>query len=195
MSKRCAVRVVGVIAALLAIPAVAGATLLQQFNLDGLSTRADKIFRGTVTDVSPGTVKIGGGELPTVTYRFEVTEAFKGKFAVEKGNRRYAEVTMVGNLKTRANAATRFSLLRDVPQLRPGAEYLLFVTASSAYGLSTTVGLGQGCFRVEAGAAAEPTANFFGNAGLFKGTAFAPVSGALPYNELAARVRATLAAQ
>ncbi len=145
-------RLVSVIAALMAIPAVAGATLLQQLNLDGLSKRADKIFRGTVTDIRPGVVQIGGGELPTVTYRFEVSEEFKGSFTVQKGNKRFAEVTMVGNLKRGAAPAGRFNLLRDVPRLTRGAEYLLFVTQASSYGLSTTVGLGQGCFHVESGA-------------------------------------------
>lgn len=195
MSTTKALRIASVIAIAMAMPAVAGATLLQQLNLDGLSTRADKIFRGTVTDIRPGFVQIGGGQLPTVTYRFEVTEEFKGSFSVRKGNKRFTEVTMVGNLKRAAQLNGRFDALRDVPRLTLGAEYLLFVTASSNYGLSTTVGLGQGCFRVESEASTEPTANLFGNVGLFKGTAFAPTAGPLPYNELAGRVRATLAAQ
>src|SRR5262245_19889502 len=99
---------------------------------------------------------------------------------VSKGSRQ------VGTLK-------HFSILRDVPQLAMGQDYVLFTTRPSAVGLSTTVGLGQGAFTIQSGTKEEMTANAFGNAGLDRGRAAAapslPRSGAVPYAELARAIR------
>ena len=67
---------------------------------------------------------------------------------------------------------------------------LMFTTAQSDYGLSVTVGLAQGCFDIDGSMAL----NRAGNIGLFKEMSYAgPASGPIAYNELAARIRASLA--
>lgn len=178
-------------AALLTGSLPAEATMLKQMNLADLSKGADRIFRGTVTGIDTSTVQAGGGALPVVIYRFKVSEALKGHF-IRKGERSYAEVRMIGTLKSEKATGRyqRVSILRDLPNLRMGSEYLMFTTKSSRVGLSTTVGLGQGLFKI-AGAAGKATAtNEFNNAGLFRGMpGEASGLGPIPYTKLAAKIR------
>jgi hypothetical protein len=180
---------VGLLAALATAPSSSQASSVKHFDLDQLAVSADRVFRGTVVDVKPGTMTLGGSQLPTTTYRFRVTEVFKGTVAVTKGNTRYAEVTMVGSAKANAprGKLTHFSIFRDVPRLAVGREYLLFVTQPSRAGLSTTVGLGQGCFDIDTTSSGQLTTNRAGNVGLARG-----ISGAVPYADLASRVRTSL---
>lgn len=172
------------IAALVATPALA--TTVLHMNLDGLCDNADKIFRGTVLDVEKGTITAGGGELPTVSYTLEVTEEFLGTYTEVKG-KKIATITMVGTPASLAgevenvNGMARFSTLPSPPDLQIGHDYLLLTTAESALGLSTTVGLGQGCFSIEG----DKAMNLFQNEGLYEG----PVS----YERLAADIRGALA--
>ena len=170
---------------LLAASAPVAATTVLKMDLDDLADRADRIFRATVLAVEPGTVAVGGGELPTVTYRLRVDEAFKGEFDAAGKEAAVVEVTVVGSLKDSSyqqGDAARFSALPKAPRLERGGEYLLFTTAPSALGLSTTVGLGQGAFKIYLDADRQEMAvNELGNLGLFDG----PVT----YTELVDAVR------
>lgn len=147
------------------------ATTLLQLDLEQLVDRADKIYRGTVLSARAGTVEAGGGTLPTVTYKIEVDEAFKGDFETVKG-RQIAEIRMLGKFPSvRAGNAERVSVIADLPTLEVGKDYLLITTLPSAAGLSTTVGLGQGAFSVFGKAGEELAVNAFRNAGLLKAPA------------------------
>ncbi len=175
---------------LLLTPALsAGEVLVQQFNLGGLVGNADKIFRGTILGISRGTVNVGGGTLDTVTYKIEVKESFKGEY-IQKGDQRYAEVTMVTGRKspTVVGNYRSFSALPDALQLRVGQDYLLMTTRPSAIGLSTTVGLGQGCFAIAGVGKSETAMNAAQNRGLVAGSS----GGAMSYSDLAARIRTEL---
>lgn len=167
--------------ALLAAPRL-GATMLQRFSLDEMTDNAEKVFRGTVVDIIPGTVLAGGAELPTVTYRLRVDEAFKGSFDT-KGEVQVVEIRMLGSLKQdpAAGGAQRLSVLPEIPRLQVGRDYLLLTTPPSAIGLSATVGLGQGCFEIYAADKAEWAKNEFDNAGLY--------DGAVTYDDLADDIR------
>jgi hypothetical protein len=178
------------IAALLATPQ-ADATTVKHFDLKGLTSSAARVFRGTVVDVRAGKVKVGGGELPTTIYRIKVTESFKGDFATFK-DITYTDVEMVGSVKedSSSKGARHFSLFRDVPRLKSGQDYMLFLTAESRVALSSPVGLAQGCFDIDTSLPEEPTANRMANRGLA-----ADISKAVPYAQLAERVRAILAEQ
>ena len=67
------------LAASLLIPAVpVEATSMLKMDLGDLTMRAGKIFRGKVISVETGAIDVGGGQLPAVTYRFEVDELYKG---------------------------------------------------------------------------------------------------------------------
>jgi len=185
------------LAALFLVAPVAGATTLVQMNLADLSGRAGRIFRGTVVAVDAGTVKAGGGELPTVAYRIKVTDALKGEFA-GAGDSKYVVVRMIDPAQggERTGHVRRVSPFRDLPVLERGREYLLFTTAPSRIGLSTTVGLGQGAFRIVGEGARAAAVNAYGNAGLFNrmgaalGRSAQPAAGPVAYGDMAARVRA-----
>ncbi len=163
-----------------------GTASLMHFNLAEMAGRADKIFRGTVVDFSPGTVEAGGGEFPTVTYQIRVDETFKGDFAT-KGDAMYLELRMLGNIKDAASEGElkQFDALPDPPALRVGHDYLLFTTPESAIGLSTAVGLGQGSFEIFAQDKQEWAKNEFDNAGLY--------DGAVPYSQLAGDIETLVA--
>jgi hypothetical protein len=182
----------GLIAASFASIPRADATTVKHFDLGHMTSSAARVFRGTVTQVRAGTVKVGGGELATTIYRIRVTETFKGEFATFK-DVTYADVEMVGSVKadTAGKDIRHFSIFRDMPRLEPGQEYLLFLTAESSIALSSPVGLAQGCFEIDTSVPEQPTANRMNNAGLVADVAKGP----LPYAELAERVRTIVAAQ
>lgn len=167
----------------------AGATMLMQFDLAGLTDRADRIFRGTVVDVEQSSIEAGGGELPMVIYRLKVEESLKGDADVVKGDEAYIEIRMVGSIKadTQSGDIEKFSVFSDVPRLAMGSDYLLFTTQPSAIGLSTTVGLGQGAFSVYAQDKQDWAVNQFDNAGLGVGD-----GGALVYSDLVVAIRARM---
>ncbi len=170
----------------------ANATTVKHFDLPRMTASAERVFRGTVTDVRQGTVKVGGGELPTTIYRIRVTETFKGEFATFK-DITYTDVEMIGSIKggAESGAVRHFSVFRDIPRLERGRDYLLFLTAESSIALSSPVGLAQGCFEIDTALPSQPTANRMNNAGL---AADIP-KGPLPYARLAERVRAIVAEQ
>jgi hypothetical protein len=176
----------GLIAAPFATIPRADATTVKHFDLPRLTSSAARVFRGTVVDVRPGTVKAGGGEMATTVYRIRVTETFKGDFATAKGIT-YAEVEMIGGLKSEKDGAgaRHFSIFRDMPRLKRGNDYMLFLTAESSITLSSPVGLAQGCFDIDTAAPGEPTANRMNNVGLMADVSKGP----LPYADLAERVR------
>ena len=187
--------IAGLAGLLLAAP-IANATTVVQMNLADLSDRAGRIFRGTVVAIDTGTVQAGGGEVPTVTYSIKVTDALKGDFAV-KGESKYVAVRMIDASRGegRKGNVRRVSPFRELPALERGREYLLFTTTPSRIGLSTTVGLGQGAFRIDGQGAQATAVNAYGNAGLFNrmgaptARAAQPAAGPIAYTDVAARIR------
>lgn len=182
----------GLFAVLVSAIPRADATTVKHLDLGHLASSANRVFRGTVTDVRPGLVKVGGGQLATTIYRIKVVESFKGDFATFK-DVTYADVEFIGSLKTESdeNGKRHFSVFRDMPRLERGRDYLLFLTAESSIALSSPVGLAQGLFDIDTSVPSEPTANRLSNRGL----AADIQKGPLPYAELAERVRAAVAAQ
>lgn len=174
---------------LLMLGAQVHATTLLQMDLGQLTARAGKIFRGTVIDVEQGTVAAGGGQLPAVTYKLAVEEMYKGSATSVKGDKSVVVLRMVGSIK--APVATgehiRLNAFRDVPKLEMGSDYLLFTTPESQAGLSVTVGLGQGAFRIVEMERQDYVVNEFNNVGLGLDG-----GGPVPYSELSAKIRALL---
>ena len=158
----------------------ATAAMVMQMGMGDLVGNADKVFRGTVLTKEPGTVLAGGGELSTVIYTIRVDDAIKGDFGPQD---KAVTLTMLGNMKADADNGNikRLFSLNINPDLRVGNDYVLFTTAPSAIGLSTTVGLDQGLFHIFNNADGnEAAANGLGNQGIFGG----PVS----YQELKAAI-------
>ncbi len=185
---KCRIGAVLLACALLVAPQLAATTLLHM-DLAELAARSDKIFRGTVVDVEQGAIAVGGGEIPAVTYTLQVEEQFKGAADITKGEASTIELRMVGSIKQRVatGGVQQFSPFRDVPRLKMGGDYLLITTASSAAGLSVTVGLGQGAFTVFSEDKDEFAVNEFNNLGLGFDEA-----GPVAYSEIAAKIRALL---
>lgn len=165
------------------------ATIMLQMNLEDLSQRADKIFRGTVVDIIPGSVTAGGGEIPTTTYLLRVEELFKGTADIVKEDVQIIQIQMVGSLKEAPSQGNfkHFSVFRDIPRLKMSHDYLLFTTPSSAIGLSTTVGLGQGAFNIFARNKEDFAVNEFNNVNLGL-----EETGPVSYSKLAAKIRTLL---
>lgn len=166
--------------AVLALPA-ADAAIVAKMDLTDLTSNAHQIFRGTVTDVEQTTVTVGGGELPAVVVQMRVADVLKG----DPGDK--VEIKMLGSIKdtpVTAGDAQRVNVLPDLPKLTVGGDYLLFTTEPSSLGLSTTVGLGQGSFRVYLDEQQEVASNELNNAGLF--------SGPVTYGALTAAIDAEL---
>jgi len=192
---RTAIRLValGAIAAILAVTPLQ-ATILKQMNLADLAGNANRIFSGTVIDIGKGRLEVGGGTIATVTYRVIVDEAFRGEFG-EKEGKKVVEIRMVTDPGPRRSGdQVAFAVLPQMPDIQMGQRYLFFTTAPSAVGLSTTVGLGQGCFRISGAPGEEVTANEFDNLGLFRGMSVpgAPERGPIAYSSLVQQIDALL---
>lgn len=141
------------------------ATKLLHFNLQDLCYRSAQILRGTVVDVTQEYVAVGGGQLPVLHYKMRVTEAFKGQFPTEKGVP-VAEFNMVGTLKNLKDGAPS---IPGLPMLQKGGDYLLMIAPAGPVGITSTMGLRQGCFEVAGKAGQETVLNGYNNLGLFSG--------------------------
>jgi hypothetical protein len=174
-----------------------------QMNLEEMCVRAHAIFRGNVLSSQAGRVAVGGGELAVVKYRLEVEESFRGEFETIKGVR-IAEFTTLGKQAPVRHGNVQFvSNVPRMPEMEIGRSYLVIATQPSQIGLSTSVGLGQGLFRILApGKDEEAAVNEANNAGLFRDmappaaaaarTAAAPSAasgGPIAYQELARMIR------
>jgi hypothetical protein len=206
MRRRCSARFVVLAMLSLAMSPLLHASTVMQLNLGEMVQRADRIYRGVVIGVTSGAVAAGGGQLPTVTYRLRVDESFRGDFTLVKGIR-IAELRTLGKFAPvqRGNMRSAVTLPR-MPDLAVGQTYLVMTTRPSAIGLSTTVGLGQGCFRIAQVGKEEVAANELNNQGLFRdmspqadaqplarAAAAAPSGGPISYADLAGRIRGLVA--
>lgn len=139
-----------------------------QFNLAEMTQRADKIYVGTVLSVTEDTVAVSGGQLSINVYRLSVEEDLRGETPMVKGTR-LAEIRMIGKQKqVRIGNLRSVSALPAMPEMVVGQTYLVFTTAPSAIGLSTMVGLGQGCFKLYGQDGERMAVNEANNAGLFR---------------------------
>ena len=118
--------------ALLAVTS-AHSAITAQMNLEQLVMQSERVFVGQVIDISETRVEAGGGELPAVTYRLRVSEAFKGDYETIKGEQ-IAEVMMVGRLK---DVLKGRHPITDFPVLKEGQEYLLFIAQAGPTGLTS----------------------------------------------------------
>jgi hypothetical protein len=168
----------------------AHAASVEHMTLAEIVDRADRIVRGTVISADESVVSAGGGMLPITVYRIRVSEVVKG--SVPAGD--VLEVRLLSPGKATTARRRAMSLFRDLPALSVGQQYLLALTAPSAIGLSTTVGLGQGLFELRGAPGREEAVNKWNNLGLLDeslATASAPAPSAAPAARAAAAARAS----
>jgi len=162
---------------------------VRQMNLQQMCSAAGRIFRGTVLGVKDGAVTVGGAQLSTIVYSLRVDEAFKGSFEIYK-DERIATIQMIRPSKTpQIGPVRRLSAFDDLPRFEQGHDYLILATTPSAAGLSTTVGLGQGAFKVGGKVGQEIAVNGNNNIGLYAGMNLAPVRGPVAYSALRSQIR------
>jgi len=162
--------IAALLCSLMVVPA-ADSALVARMDLGDLADNAHRIFRATVLDVEQSSVSVGGGELPAVVVTLKVDDVLKGDFAEGKAGQ-VVEIKILGSIKdspVTVGDYQRVNALPDLPQLQLGDDYLLFTTEPSSIGLSTTVGLGQGSFRIYLDDQNEVASNELDNAGLFDG--------------------------
>lgn len=182
--RMLATSVLGAVFAVLAT--TASAEIVMKMGMSDLVGNADKVFRGTVLELNQGTVSAGGAEFPTVVYTIRVEDAFKGEFGTDK-DAAIVTVEMLGSIKadTQTGAVRNLAAIDINPNLDVGQTYVLFTSAPSAIGLSTTIGLDQGLFRVfNNPQGREMTANGLENRGLF--------DGAISYSDLKDAIQAEI---
>ena len=167
----------------------AWATSVLQMNLDQLTEKATAIYRGTVIEARQTTVQGGGGDLPAVHYRVEVTEVFKGDVPTVMEDVPIAEFKILGNAKAIAEGR----VMEGFPLIQSGKEYLLFISQAGPIGLTSTMGLAQGCFAFVRSGGEEMVVNGFNNMDLFKGMDTSmPANGPVGYSDVAAMIYAKL---
>jgi hypothetical protein len=171
---------------------VSASMLVRHMSLQQMCDAAGRIFRGTVLGVTEGTIAVGGGQLSTVAYRLRVDESFKGTYDVIKGQR-IATLQMVQSAKrVQVGPIRRLTMLDALPAFVEGHDYLILATAPSAVGLSTTVGLKQGAFKVSGRPGKETAVNGNDNIGLNAGPAIDAARGPVPYGALRDSIRRIL---
>lgn len=156
--------VVAIAVGMLSAGALHAATAVQM-NLEQMVTNSERVFVGTVLDVTESRKQVGGGEVPAITYLIKVSDSFKGEFQELKGER-FTEVTMIGSLKHYQDG---HHPIADFPMLQVGSEYLLMVAPAGPIGLTATMGLGQGCFSITGDDTDKVALNGANNVGLFAG--------------------------
>jgi hypothetical protein len=168
---------------------VSASMAVRHMNLQQMCDAAGRIFRGTVLGVKDGAVTVGGAQLATVVYRLRVDEAFKGSFESYK-DEPIATIQMIRPSKTSQIGPVRhLSAFDDLPRFEQGHDYLILATATSVAGLSTTVGLGQGAFKVGGKVGQEIAVNGNNNIGLYTGMNVAPVRGPVALSTLRTQIR------
>ena len=178
----------GSLVCMLAFLIPAHATSVLQMNLNQMTEGAATIVRGTVIEVSQTSVQAGGGQIPAIRVKVRASDTLKGQLETVK-DVQFAEFMMIGKLKDyNANAA----VYDGFPVLRQGQEYLLFIGASGPVGLTTTMGLGQGCFHIIASNSGDMAVNEFNNIGLFKGMDMAQAQGPVSYDALVSLIQSNL---
>ena len=140
-------------------------TTLREVNLVDLVANSELILRGTVTNVTDG---IDSRGIPYTEVTLHVADAIRGQVANDYTFRQF------GLLKPRdmGNGMTNLMVTpAGWATYTKGEETILFLNKKAAWtGLQTTVGLGQGKFKVFMATAVNQS----NNAGLFKNVSIQP---------------------
>jgi hypothetical protein len=153
------------LAMLFAATVVSATTTPREVNLVDLVANSQLILRGTIADVTDG---INDRGIPYTEVTLHVADAIRGQVSGDYTFRQF------GLLKPRdmGNGMTNLMVTpAGWATYTKGEEAILFLNKKAAWtGLQTTVGLGQGKFKVSMAGAVNQS----NNAGLFKNVAIDP---------------------
>jgi hypothetical protein len=135
-----------------------GATQIRQLNLEQITQRAATIFTGVCSDIHvERDPNVGWVSVAT----FDVLRSVKG---------RQAATTTVRFVGGQPDLEPRSPAIAGMPAFHRGDEVVLFLYGTSAMGLTSPVGLGQGSFTVVRDKLGKKLAiNAFGNQRLLEG--------------------------
>src|SRR5262249_27522129 len=134
---------------------------LQPLNLSDLTRQSTHIVQGTVEAVREG---VDGNRLPYTEIEVKVSESVKGSATKDLTFRQFGLQTP----QPSENGHKYVGLVAGMPGYAAGDQVLLFLGPVSSLGYRTTVGLGQGHFKLRGGSF-ENDAN---NAGLFRNVSY-----------------------
>jgi hypothetical protein len=133
----------------------AAAMTILPLDLPALTQQAARIFVGRVEHIESGRDANG---LPVTWTTFAVEQTVKGPDGTH--------VTLKQLGASLGPADARVLPHPGLPRYRPGESVVLFVHPQSALGLTSPVGLGQGCFRIRDDHGAAVVENDVGNRNL-----------------------------
>jgi hypothetical protein len=111
------------------------AATLQQLSMDQMSQLATSVVRARITGASASVYTTTDNSMIYTRYSLSVSELWKGQPATE--------VMLPGGDVTGQKQS-----FPGVPELRVGAEYILFLWKSPSTGITHTLGLSQGIFEI-----------------------------------------------
>ncbi len=129
--------------------------MVRQLSLQEMTSQAERIFVGKVTEVREGKDEYG---VPVTFVTFAVSHTLKGQVPQQ------LTIKQLG----RRTPGEKGSILRipGLPRYREGEEVVLFLHGTSAGGFTSPVGLGQGKFTVIRKGPKAFMVNELGNVGL-----------------------------
>lgn len=145
-----------------------------RFNLEEMTTTADRVFVGRCVAADETTERIAQGELAVTRYTFEVERAIKGRLPrtltfVQLGHPAKRAIGKGGEIESHGQAITTDTFIHGMSEYRVGERAVLFLIPNYMGGKVTyPVGLYQGAFfvsRMPSGR--ELVRNSINNLGLF----------------------------
>lgn len=146
MQKRLSI--IGLVAAALSFSIPANAIMVMSFDVKDLTTRAEKIFVGTCTDVSH---KVNGQGIPVLEVTFMVSETVKGNVGttitfqqLDTQAKRPSFSKSQDRIQENPQRVGSAIALANLPSYTIGEEALLFLAAPGKTGLTAPIGFTQG---------------------------------------------------
>jgi len=165
-----------------------------RFNLEEMTSTADRVFVGRCMSVEETEELIAQGQMPVTRYTFEVERAIKGKLPKQitfrqMGHPAHSALGKGGELTMHGRAVNPDTFIHGMSEYHPGDRLLLFLIPNYLGGKVTyPVGLYQGAFFVSRMPSGQELArNGISNLGLFtasyNGTSMAAANARLIFPE------------
>lgn len=119
-------------------------TTVKHYNLNGLVSKAERIFTGQCISAGEGEIKFPKGSIWYAEYIFRISEDIKGTTGETITFRQYG---LINPRKIDENTVM-FNRPVGMPTYEVNQEYMLFLIGDSELGLTSPTGLFQGAFLI-----------------------------------------------